>query len=147
MKRASAALKEYGEHLLANYLPRRTKRLMFLASFFGRVKEGQQSDVGQQANAPYDDPMLQKLNKLMGLSNSDAALKLPVHLSKVIWHGKTFSEIVDVPVLEEQITPDLIERAAKQIIAAMPRWLRYGRPEDIEKDVKQLLVHRQILTS
>jgi hypothetical protein len=141
MNRASAAIKEYGEHLLANYLPRRTKRLMFLASFFARAKEG------QQGPAPYDDPMLEKLNKLMGLSNNDAALKLPVHLSKAIWHGKTLSEIVDVSVLEEQITPDLIDRAAKQIIAAMPRWLRYGRPEDIEKDVKQLLVHRQILTS
>lgn len=141
MNRASAAIKEYGESVLARYLPRRTKRLMFLASFFARVKEG------QQGTASYDDPMLQKLNKLMSLSNSDAALKLPVHLSKVIWHGKTFSEIVDVPVLQEQITPDLIEQATRQIIAAMPSWLRYGRPEDIAKDVKQLLVHRQILTA
>lgn len=141
MNRATAAIKEYGESFLGRYLPRRTKRLMFLASFFARVKEG-------QGNPPnYDGPILEKLNKLMSLSNSDAALKLPVHLSKAIWHGKTFSEICGEPILVEQITPDLIERASKQIIKAMPQWLRYGRPEDIERDVKQLLVHRQILTA
>ena len=142
MKRFLEALKEYGIQFLDRYLPRRTKRLMFLASFFARVKDGQ-----VEGDPTFDDPMLQKLNKLMSLSNSDAALRLPIHLSRAIWRGRTFTDICGTPILDGQITPDLIETASKQIIQAMPVWLRYGRSEDIEKDVKQLLVHRQILTA
>lgn len=142
MNRASEAIKEAGVTLLDRYLPRRTKRLMFLASFFARVKDSQ-----VEGDPTFDDPILQKLNKLMSLSNSDAALKLPVHLSKAIWRGRTFTEICGEKILVDQVQPDVLDAAVKQIISAMPKWLKYGRPDDIAKDVKHLLVHRQILTA
>jgi hypothetical protein len=142
MNRVTEALREHSVQWLDRYLPRRTKRLMFLASFFARVKDGQ-----VEGEPEIGDPVLEKLNSLMQLSNSDSALKLPVHLSKAIWRGKTLTDICGESILADQATPDTIEHAIKQIIVAMPKWLRYGRPEDIEKDVRQLLVHRQILTA
>lgn len=142
MSRASEALRQYSVQFLDRYLPRRTKRLMFLASFFARVKDGQ-----VEGEPQIDDPVLEKLNRLMQLSKSDSALKLPIHLSKAIWRGKTLTDICGESILADQTSPDMIEHATKQIIMAMPKWLRYGRPEDIEKDVRQLLVHRQILTA
>ena len=142
MNRASEALRMYSDQFLDRYLPRRTKRLMFLASFFARVKDGQ-----VEGEPQIDDPVLEKLNHLMQLSSSDSALRLPVHLSRAIWRGKTLTDICGKEILTEQVTPEVIEHAIKQIIMAMPKWLRYGRPEDIEKDVRQLLVHRQILTA
>ncbi|MDR3392330.1 MAG: hypothetical protein P4L77_11410 [Sulfuriferula sp.] len=138
MSRASVAIKGFVIDSLDRHLPRRTKRLLFLASFFASVKD--------EKEPSFDDPALQKLNQLMRLSNTDSALKLPVHLSRVIWRGRTFNEICGDPMLEGQLTPDRLDGAAHSIISFMPKWLQYGRPEDIEKDVKQLLMHRQIFT-
>jgi hypothetical protein len=84
MSRASVAIKEVLVDMLDKHLPRRTKRLLFLASFFASVKD--------EKEPSFDDPALQKLNQLMRLSNTDSALKLPVHLSRVIWRGRTFNE-------------------------------------------------------
>jgi hypothetical protein len=135
MSRASAAVRDFFIESLDRYLPRRTKRLLFLASFSARVK----------GEPNFDSETLRKLNHLMALSATDEALKLPVHLSRAIWQGKTMPEICGENVLEGQLTPDRIERVTTNIVSFMPKWLRYGRQEDIERDVKQLLVHHQIL--
>lgn len=135
MSRATAAVKNMFIELLDKHLPRRTKRLLFLASFSARVK----------GEANFDSDTLRKLNHLMALSNTDSALQLPIHLSRAIWEGRTISEICGDEIREGQLTPERVATATGRIVSLMPAWLRYGRQEDIERDVKQLLVHHQIL--
>lgn len=137
MSRVTTALRELFIKNLEQHLPRRTKRLLFLASLSARVKE----------EPEFDNETLHKLNRLMELSNSDSALKLPIHLSRVIWQGKTIQEICGEEIVKGQLTPDRIQLAAQRVQSLMPSWLRYGRPEDITKDLKQLLTHRQILAT
>jgi hypothetical protein len=137
MNRALMKVREAGVQFLGTHLQRRTKRLIFLASFSARVKDEQ----------VFDDPTLEKLNELMKLGADDAALKLPIHLSKVIWRGKTIEDICGDTVLRSQLTPDTLDAAVERIVSAMPAWLRYGRQGDVQKDLKKLLVHRRILTA
>lgn len=132
MNRVSAAFKRGMISLLDSQLPRRTKRLIFLASFSARMKNERQ----------FDNDTLEKLNKLMVLSNSDSALKLPIHLSKVIWNGRTLNDICADSFAEGPLSTDRVAVAAEQIVNRMPNWLRYGRRNDIVADVKKLLLNR-----
>ncbi len=137
MKRVTTAIQGYGINLLGSHLSDRTKRLMFLASFSARAKE----------IPSFDKPTLQKLNKLMKLCNDESALKFPILISRAIWHGRTFSEICGDAILEGALTPARLSAASQTIISMMPAWLKYGDPLAIEKDVKQLLSNRQLLSA
>lgn len=139
MQRVFAAFRQAFIRFLDQRLPRRTKRLLFLASFFARVKP--------EKEPSFSTPVLAKLNTLMELSNRDTALKLPVHLSHAIWRGKSLDEICGDKILDGEVTTERLEHATQSIITQMPKWLRYGRPSDIEKDVRQLLIHRAIFTT
>lgn len=136
MHRVFAAIRGAFIRLLDQKLPHRTKRLLFLASFFARVKA--------EKDPAFSSPVLSKLNTLMELSNRESALKLPVHLSHAIWHGKSLDEICGDQILEGEVNTERLEQATSSIIKQMPNWLRYGRRGDIEKDVRQLLMHRAI---
>jgi hypothetical protein len=132
MNRVSAALKRGMLHVLDTQLPRRTKRLIFLASFSARMKNEKQ----------FDSATLEKLNRLMVLSSNDSALKLPIHLSKVIWNGRTINDICGDSFADGQLSSDRVAIAAEQIVNRMPNFLRYGRRNDIVADVKKLLSNR-----
>jgi hypothetical protein len=112
--------------ILGQFLPDRTKRMMFLASFSARVK---------------DSPV-------MDIEVSESALKLPIHLSHAIWRGRSFVDICGEPeILEGRITPDRVQSASRKAVLEMPSWLRYSKIEEIERDVKLLLVHSSMLAA
>lgn len=111
------------------HVPKRMKRLIFLASISGRFKEPD----------TFNNETLAKLNKVMEMGSRDAALMPAVHLSRAIWHGKTSREIIDDE--PSMITGDetRLDHAAKRIIAACPKWLRYGEDTEMLPDLIKLL--------
>lgn len=121
--------------LLDKHLPSRTKRLIFMASFSARLQEA----------TVFDNETLYKLNRLLVLSSSDSSLKLPIHLSKAIWNGKTAVDICSDNVCEGQLNKERIKRVAQCVIKAMPAWLRYGDNSKIEQDVERLLDNRSVV--
>lgn len=136
MNRLTGAIKTGFTNLLDSHLPGRTKRLIFLASFCARLK-------GESA---LDHETISKLNQAMVLSSSDSALSLPVELSKVIWNGRTISEIThDEVQAPQELTKDRLQTVAEYVLNAMPSWLRYGADDVIRKDVVKLLGNRELV--
>lgn len=116
--------------LLNNMLPRKTKRQIFLVSFAALLKGA----------TTYDRETFQKLNRVLALSeSSDKALGVSVMLSKVIWNGKTTYEICNDNVNEGNFNADRIAQVMTSLLNSMPRWLKYGQEEEIEKDVTVIL--------
>ena len=123
--------------LLGVSLNERAKRLIFLASLSARFND--RNDI--------DRATLHRLNQLMRLCSTEAAMDLPVHLSKVIWRGKT----IDVITAEQQIltptafTKEHLQQLAARVLNTMPKWLRYGPEAAMQDDVARLLEHRSVL--
>lgn len=143
MSRASVVVKGAVTAILEHILPPRTKRLMFLASLSARVKDVEE----KQKEPAFDDATLQKLNQLMALSANDEALKLPVHLSRVIWRGKTLADICGEDLPTKQLTPDRVESISQTIVSGMPSYLKYDKAEEMVGQVKKLLLHHRIFTT
>ena len=59
-------------------LPSRTKRLILVTSLTARVKN----------DPDLDRATLKRLNELLDLCSSENAMRLPAHLSSVIWNGE-----------------------------------------------------------
>lgn len=120
-------------NLLNKKLPTKTKRQVFLVSFAALLKGA----------TTYDQETFSKLNRVLALSESgETALAVPVILSKVIWNGKTSTEVCQENVLEGSFTADRISQIVSNILNSMPKWLMYGATEDIEKDVGVILKDR-----
>lgn len=114
--------------LAAKYLPVRTKRLMFLASFAAQLKEPKEMS----------GELLHKLNKVLSLSADDNALKFPVHLSHAIWRNRPLEAGVKQSLKTSDIRPRA-QAVARKVIAAMPACLRYGDEAEMSQDVENLL--------
>lgn len=105
---------------LHTHLPKRTKRLVGLASLGAHLK----------GTTSLDDQAISKLNTIMALGSRDSALKLPVQLSKVIWNGRA----KDIrPKVE---SPD---QSAVKVVQDFPRWLRYDDEGTMRADVEALI--------
>jgi hypothetical protein len=114
--------------LATKYLPVRTKRLMFLASFSAQLKDPKE----------INRELLHKLNKVLSLSADDNALKFPVHLSHAIWRNRPLEPGVKLSLKTEAVR-DRAHAVARKVIAAMPEWLRYDDEAKMSEDVENLL--------
>lgn len=135
MNKVSGAMRAGFTRLLARHLPKRTKRLIFLASFSARLK----------GSNNFDNATLKKLNEVMALASSDSSIKLPVHLSRAIWNGKTVLDICDENVCIAPYGNTHVRMLAQRVINVMPAWLRYGDESVIKEDVSKLLDNRDIV--
>lgn len=131
----NGAVRKGFQGFLQAHLPKRTKRMVFLASLTARLKGSQ----------PFDNETLEKLNRVMELAKTDSALKLPYELSRAIWHGKNPYEILKTDITEGSFSNVRIKEMSASIINAMPDWLRYGDNQDIEQDVERLLDHKSLV--
>jgi hypothetical protein len=141
MRTVSAMLADLKDHLheqrnrmcvvaqsvLQRKLPRRSKRIIFVAAIAGRLE---QTDT-------LSSETLAKLNAVLKLSPDDNALKFPVYLSEVIWRGKPLENLSTL----EDIGTDIVKWAHETV----PFWLTYGRASDMVSDaiiVKRLVEGR-----
>ncbi len=112
--------------ILTRALPDRTKRLVLLSSLYAWLCNTTQ----------FDDKTINKLNKIMELSSQDSALKFPMQLSSVIWHGDGNStQLYPAPQLDE-------ETMINQILARVPKWLKYSDDRSVSQDIIKLLANR-----
>lgn len=136
MNRLSGAARESFTGFLSKHLPERTKRLVFLASFSARLK----------GETVYDKETFSKLNQVMALVSEDSAMKLPVHLSKVIWHGRDVADITHADVrTSTTLTKERLQTIATSVLEAMPKWLRYDSDPAIANDIMKLLNNRNVV--
>jgi hypothetical protein len=135
LSRLKDAIRSSVVGMLQAHLPKRTKRLVFLASLAARLKGSEQ----------FDNETLRKLNRVMELGKSDSSLKLPCELSRAIWQGKTKYEILSLEHAEGVLDSAHKAEMSQRIISAMPRWLRYGSDKDIQIDVRRLLDNKSFV--
>jgi hypothetical protein len=116
---------------LSTHLAVKTKRLVFMASLTAILK----------GTNHFDNETLKKMNSVMSLCDSEQAMKLPIHLSKVIWRGKNADEFLKINVAMSSTT---MHELANRIIKSMPAWLRYGEDDTIEADVACIFDNRSV---
>ena len=108
-------------YLIRLLIPTRTKRLVFLTSLVSQLVE---------KHNPTQET-LHKLNALMNICTLEDSMRLPVTLSDAIWSNKTpVTLMVDI---------DSTKISASNIINKSPRWLKYGKNEDMVKDIETIL--------
>jgi hypothetical protein len=117
-------LGQFTQTTLHKKLPRRSKRIIFVATIAGRLEK----------TDTLSSEILAKLNAVLKLSPDDNALKFPVYLNEVVWRGKPLENL---GVLEE-VGTDIVKWAHETV----PFWLTYGRASDMVSDaivVKRLV--------
>lgn len=133
----NAMIREWGKGIGASFLslivPDRTKRAIFLTSFFARVKDGEES---------VDMETLVKLNKAMSLVKRDDALGLAVQLNRAIWHGMSSKELCLDDLYQRELSPARLRLVCNKVMEAMPSWLRYSDESTIRSDLVQLFSTR-----
>lgn len=130
MNREPGLLQAGFANLLGVSLSERIKRLIFLASFSARLKD----------RTTFDNATLVKLNEVMVLCSTEAAIQLPVHLSKAIWHGKTISEIVDQAAYTPKASAqERLQYMVSRVLVTCPEWLRYESESKMREDLVRLI--------
>jgi hypothetical protein len=141
---------------LSDKMPRRIKRLIFSASFYGMIEQknhAQKADIGKRIKriffiAPEDKKIVEKINAELKLGKvSDNSLVFPIVVKSLIWknleknpyfefnHNKyDFRNIDEI----KQADPDL-NYFTLFIISQMPIWLVYGSYTLINHDIKHLI--------
>jgi hypothetical protein len=132
MNRVTDAIRGRIAGMLDRHLPERTKRLLFLASFSGQLK-----DPGE-----FSDETLHKLNKMLDLSTDDAALRLPVHLSHAIWRNRPLEAGLRLS-LKADHAQEGVHALSTKVLEAMPKWLRYGDEPRMRREIEKLLCNWQ----
>lgn len=111
------------------HLPSRIKRLTFLASL---------TAIAKNSNVP-EKALIHKLNEVLQLSDhGDDALKLPIHVSRLIWaHTDVFQDEIKTLTQCKGTEHDALTSA--QLIAdGTPEWLRYDAIPVVVKDIMAL---------
>lgn len=143
MKNPCALTKNPLIRILITWLPARMKRIVFLASLTAIAKE---------SNVP-EKELISKLNALLSLSTTgDAALKLPIHISHLIWADKAVFK-ADIQTLTECEGNEVdAVKSAEHIASSVPAWFKYGEKGALVKDIIALFkadsrifpAHRQL---
>lgn len=123
-------LKSLFVNYLEKRLPSRTKRLIFLASLSAKVTtEGDQ----------FDPETLRKINSLLRICGSEKAMNLPIHLNEVIWNNEVVCDVEKLMALDgKEEQEELVQSFVQSVMAVMPKWLKYGRQGDTQKDLETL---------
>ena len=119
---ASVALRDHG------------KRILFVTTIYFQL--------GRFKNSPSD--VLEKLNEAMALARSGSALEAPARLHAYIWDGETINQTIfqicgKDGVYCKILKPSDVAKACDAIVGVTPKWLWYGRREDMLSDLMKLL--------
>jgi len=127
-------IKKKVENTLTNYLPKKVKRLIFISSVIGLIKNIKDPDI----------EILNKINELFNLSTDNKVLKLPIYFKYYIW--TSFKRGADESVIKNINNSDIeisnVNIFIKKILNDIPSWLNYGTNELIISDLKKIIAHR-----
>lgn len=121
---------------LSKYIPVRMKRAMFLASLTAHIKK----------LTTQDEQVLSRLNALMELCDTQAAMRLPVTYESSIWGSFKADDLrslnINANSLAEVNFPALrasqARALAKRFMAHAPKYLHYGSNKTMQSDVMKL---------
>lgn len=101
--------------LLAFFIPRHMKRILFLMALYQSTVQGTE----------LTNKKLAELNKALKLAKTDpAALKYPATFTKDHFPSLTCKSLCEVS--DEEINT---------LLEQLPEWMRYARSDDLKKDV------------
>lgn len=107
-------------------LPGRTKRMVFMSSLASIAQD----------KTKKDKEFIQKLNNLLQLSTfSDNALKLPMHISSIIWSNKQILEQEINQLTQCTQADEKAHESALRIVESTPEWLLGNNPTAAIKDI------------
>lgn len=109
-------------------LPSRMKRIVVLASLTAIAKK---TKVPERA-------LIKKLNQVLQLSTEDAALKLPIHVSRLIWTNTTVFDEDLQRLTQCNGHEEVAQQAAHKVAELLPDWLRYAPVALVVKDIMDL---------
>lgn len=127
MSNANTISTNFAMRFFVRILPDRMKRIIYLTSL---------TAIAKQTNVP-EKELIRKLNHVLHLSSTgDAALKLPIHLSRLIWADKVVfrQDIEKLAVCEDEE----VHACAERIVEATPKWFSYGKPNELLNDIVAL---------
>lgn len=111
-------------------VPKRMKKLILFSSLTAALR---QDDV-------LDKQTLEKLNFVMNLSTDVDAMKLPVYMRSAIWKGGAPIQIPESLFSKQPKAQDM-QGVISEFISKIPRWLRYGRDDEMKRDAELYLLH------
>lgn len=119
---ASMALRDHG------------KRILFVTTVYIQL--------ARFKNSPVE--VLDKLNEAMALARTGSALEAPARLHAYIWDGETINQTIyqicgKDGVYCKILKPSDAAKACGAIVDVTPKWLWYGRREDMLGDLMKLL--------
>lgn len=129
-------LKKLSLYILRNTLSGNGKRIVFLVTTYLQLTKG--------STVEREDWV--RLNKALHLARSEDALVFPTMLSGLVWNGKCLEdavckecELTGCEVLSRATAISISMRACRAIVDIAPPWLRYGRKEDMYRDLVALV--------
>jgi len=87
-----------------------------------------------------DKQTLEKLNLVMGLSSDVEAMKFPVYIRSAIWKGGAPIRIPS-ELFSKNPSDLAIQTVLSELIAKVPRSLRYGNDAEMKADFERYLMN------
>ena len=133
----------FGLKTLFGNLPRRTKRLIYLASLLAMIED---------INNP-SELVVKKLDELFGLANYGCkALKFPMIVHNFIWQKTIYTQPETqckdsfCALMHEKLEKNDIKELCEYFYRSTPVWLKYGSKNLMLTDIRILLKHIPELT-
>lgn len=124
---------------LERFLPRKTKRLVFMCTFIGCVKK---------INTP-SKKVLSKINELLHVSDNDGAISLPMMFGCRLWESKlpggVYLNYLSKPAIkladlkDRNLSSAELRIVANTILASCPKWLVYDSKRVMRTDIISLI--------
>lgn len=108
---------------------RHGKRLFFITSLYSHVVRIEHL----RAEA------VSKLNEIMGLARREEALQFPVAYHEVVWNNTGIDTVLSEELLNKDIADDQALEVSRKVVRLTPKWIRYGREDDMVQDVFELI--------
>lgn len=127
-------MKKSLENKLDDVLPRKVKRLIFIASLIGVLENIKNPKAS----------LLKRINDVFQLTDDSKVLRLPIYFKSYIWSDLTKTTDI-VPVFYNSINnsqTEMFNAFVERIVDSCPMWLRYGSREMQEADTRKILLHK-----
>lgn len=114
---------------LSSLTSRHGKRIVFITSLYLQVMHIEK----------LRNEAVTKLNSIMHLAYDEASIHLPLVIRNIIWKGTNLSKELNYDLLEGELSDERAIEISKRVVEISPKWIHYGRNEDMVRDVFTLI--------
>lgn len=122
------AIKRFFLFLIIQGLSRHSKRTLFVTSLYYSLVDDK--DISLES--------LEKLNKALHVADDIKSMEFPAIIHKWIWDEELISCFCKT-IENHKNSISYTKESLEDVFNIIPRWLLYGRHEDMVDDIKQLL--------